>query len=177
MDTRTAVLIALTVVLQFFSLQLAGALGPLTQFVTGSIVNMMLILSVMTCGLPTGLTVALFTPILPTLMRFGPMWPVVPFIIAGNMALVVLWHFIGNRKIVNTYVSYGLALISGAVAKFLVLYLGVVQLAMRFIQGLPEALAFMFSYPQLITASIGGVCAILLLPSLLKATKGWQAKE
>jgi len=175
--TRTAILIALTVVLQFTTLQFAPVLGPLTQFLTGSIVNLMLILSVMTCGLTTGLTVAVFTPIMPTLLGFGPVWPVVPFISAGNMALCAVWHFIGNRKIVNTYVSFGLALIAGAVAKFLVLYIGVVQLAMRFIPGLPQPLAFMFSYPQIITASIGGACAIILLSPLKKAMKGWQAIE
>ena len=163
--TRTAVLIALTVALQFFSLQLSN------QFLTGSIVNFMLIMSVMTCGLATGLTVSAFTPILPTLLGFGPPWPLIPFIAAGNMALVTVWYFIGNREIINNYVAYIIAAVGGAVAKFLVLFLGVVQIALPYILGLPEgnALSIMFSYPQLITASIGGVCATLLLPPLLKA--------
>jgi len=175
--TRTAFLIALTVVLQFLTIQFAAGLGPGAQFVTGSVVNLMLIVSVMTCGLSTGLTVAFFSPIMPTLLGFGPVWPIVPFISAGNMALCAVWHFLGNRAIVNTYVSYIIATVVGAVAKFLVLYLGVVQMAMRFIPGLPQPLAFMFSYPQIITASIGGVCAIILLPPLLKAMKGWQSNE
>jgi len=169
--TRTAVLIALTVVLQALTIQLAAGLGPGAQFVTGSVVNLMLIISVMTCGLPTGLTVGLFTPIMPTLLGFGPVWPVVPFISIANMAFVTIWHFIGNRQMGNKYVSYVIAMIAGAVTKFAVLYFGVVQLAMRFIPGLPQPLAFMFSYPQIITASIGGVCAIILLPPLLKAIK------
>jgi len=175
--TRTAILIALTVVLQFITIQLAAGLGPGAQFVTGSVVNLMLIISVMTCGLSTGLTVALFTPIMPTILGFGPVWPVVPFISAGNMALCAVWHFIGNRTIVNQFVSYVIATIAGAVAKFLVLYLGVVQLAMRFIPGLPQPLAFMFSYPQLITASIGGVCAIILLQPLIKAMRGLKVED
>jgi len=165
--TRTAVLIALTVVLQALTLQFGN------QFVTGSIVNLMLIISVMTCGLPTGLTVSLFTPIMPTLLGFGPMWPIVPFIAAGNMALTTAWHFLGNREIINKYISYGIALVAGAVAKFLVLYFGVVQIAVPYILGLPEGnvMSVLFSYPQLITAAIGGVCAIVLLPTLLKAIK------
>jgi len=59
----------------------------------------------------------------------------------------------------------------GAIVKFLVLYLGVVQIAAPYILGLPEGnmLSIMFSYPQLITASIGGVCAMVLLPPLKKA--------
>jgi len=163
--TRTAVLIALTVVLQALTLQLGN------QFVTGSVVNLMLIISVMTCGLATGLTVAAFTPILPTLLGFGPLWPIVPFIAVGNMALVTVWHFIGNRNMSNVYISYGIAMAAGAVAKFLVLYFGVVQIAIPYILGFPSQslLSVMFSYPQLITAAIGGVCAMLLLPPLLKA--------
>ena len=165
--TRTAVFIALTVALQALTLQFGN------QFITGSIVNFMLIVSIMTCGLPTGLTVALFTPIMPTLLGFGPVWPVVPFIIAGNMALVTLWHFIGNKKIINTYVAHAIAMVAGAVAKFLVLFIGVVQIVVPYILKLPEGniMSVLFSYPQLITASIGGVCAIIVLPILQKAIK------
>jgi len=127
----------------------------------------------MTCGLPTGLTVGLFTPIMPTLLGFGPVWPVVPFIAAGNMALVTAWHFIGNRKLISTYVSFILATVAGAVAKFLILYFGIVRIAIPYILGLPaqNVMSVLFSYPQLITASVGGVCAIILLPTLLKALK------
>jgi len=165
--TRTAVLIALTVVLQAVTLQLGN------QIITGSVVNLMLIISVMTCGLPTGLTVGLFTPIMPTLLGFGPVWPIVPFIAAGNMALVAAWFFIGNRKFGIIYVSYGLATIAGATVKFLILYFGIVRIALPYILGLTgqNAMSILFSYPQLISASIGGICAAILLPSLMKATK------
>jgi len=168
--TRTAVLIALTVVLQAATLQMGN------QIITGSVVNLMLIIAVMSCGLSTGLTVGAFTPILPTLLGFGPVWPVIPFIAAGNMALVTAWHFIGNREIINKYIAYCIALVAGAVAKFLVLYLGIVRIAVPYILGLPEGnvMSVLFSYPQLITASIGGVCAMILLPPLLSAIKQRQ---
>jgi hypothetical protein len=166
--TRTAVFIALTVALQALTLQLGN------QIITGSVVNLMLILSVMLCGLSTGLTVAVFTPVLPTLLGFGP-GPIVPFIALGNMTLVFLWSFIGNRNIINTYISYITALAAGALGKFLVLYIGVVQIAIPYILNLPEQgvnlLSVMFSYPQLITAATGGVCATILLPTMKKAVK------
>jgi len=163
--TRTAVLIALTVVLQAATLQLGN------QIITGSIVNLMLIISVMTCGLPTGLAVGIFSPVMPTLLGFGPVWPVVPFIALGNMALVSAWHFIGNRKIGSIYVSYVIATIAGALVKFSILYFGIVRIAMPYILGLDRGhiMSVLFSYPQLITASAGGVCAIILLPPLMKA--------
>lgn len=91
--TRTAVLIALLVVLQ-------AALMPLNNsLITGSIVNLLLIISVMTCGLSSGLCVAAVSPVIARLFGIGPLWSLIPFIAAGNAALVVLWHFIGNRSI------------------------------------------------------------------------------
>jgi len=163
--TRTAVLIALLVVLQAATIPLGN------NFITGSVVNLMLIISVMTCGLATGATVAVISPAMPTLLGFGPTWPLIPFIAAGNIVLVLLWHFVGNRQMKYPYAAYIAALIAAAVAKFLVLYFGVVRIAIPFILGLPEqsVLSYLFSFPQLITASIGGVCAIILLPTLKKA--------
>jgi len=169
--TRTAVFIAATVALQ--ALTVLTIPPPGNQFVTGTIVNMMLILAVMTCKLPTGVIVASVTPVIPTLLGFGPLWPIVPFISAGNIVLVIMWHFIGNTKLPVRHLSYILALVIAASAKFSVLYLGVVTIAIPYILGLPEGnmLSFMFSYPQLITASAGGLCAIIVLPVIRKAIR------
>lgn len=88
--TRTAVLIALLVVLQ-------AALMPLNNsLITGSIVNLVLIISVMTCGLSSGLCVAAVSPVIARLFGIGPLWSLIPFIAAGNAALVVLLAF--HRK-------------------------------------------------------------------------------
>lgn len=163
--TRTAILIAITIVLQALTLQFGN------QYVTGSIVNMMLVLSVMTCGLPTGLTVGAVSPILPTLMGFGPLPPIVPFMMIGNMALVTVWHFVGNIKIPIDNVSYIIAMIVGALVKFGILYFGIVRIAAPLILGLPSGhpITILFSFPQLITASIGGTVAIVLLPTIKAA--------
>jgi len=169
--TRTGVLISLLVVLQAATIPLGN------QFVTGSVVNLMLIISVMTCGLSTGLTVAALSPVLPTLLGFGPQWPLIPFIASGNISLVLIWHFIGNRDFGVRYVSHSAALILGAVTKFTVLYFGIVKIAAPFILGLPEQnpLAYMFSFPQIITASIGGAIAIIILPLLRKAIRSQRS--
>jgi len=168
--TRTALLIALLVVLQAATIPLGN------NFVTGSVVNLMLIISVMTCGIATGLTVAVISPVMPTLLGFGPTWPLIPFIAAGNIVLVVIWHFLGNRNFRIKYAAYVAALISGAIAKFLVLYFGVVRIAVPLILGLPEqnVLSYLFSFPQLITASIGGIIAIALFPTIKKAVNREQ---
>jgi len=164
--TRTAVLIAITVALQ-------AATRPLGQpYITGSIVNLMLIISVMTCGLYSGLTVGAITPIMAALLVIAPSWLHAPFISAGNMALVLVWHLIGNREIGNRYIAYIAAMIVGALAKFVIIHFGVVWLMMGIRTfNVVALMANPFSIPQIITATIGGICAIILLPLLLKAIR------
>ena len=163
--TRTGVLLSLHIVLQAVTVALGN------QLVTGSVVNLMLIIGVMTTGLGTGVTVAILSPLVPTLLGFVPNWPIMPFIALGNVVLVLLWHFVGNREFGTKHLSKIAALILSAAAKFAVLYVGIVHIAAPYIIGLPREnpLAVMFSYPQLITATIGGTVAILMLPLLKRA--------
>ena len=165
--TRTAIFIALLVVLQIVT----SALG--NTLVTGSIVNMILIVSVMTCGLSTGAVVAFLSPIFAKLLGIGPLWTLIPFIMAGNIVLVSIWHLIGNRKFEKQIIPYVISLIAAAIAKFLVLYFGIVKIAIPVMLQLPEPQASVisntFSIPQLFTALIGGVIAAMILPVLKKA--------
>lgn len=167
--TRTAVLIALLVAWQSISAQFGN------QLITGSGVNLILIVSVMASGLPSGLVVAVLSPIMAKFFGIGPMWELIPFMFLGNLALVLLWHFIGGLKLKKIYISYIVALIVAAVGKFLTLYLGIVKIAVPVILKLPEpqatAISNTFSLPQLITATIGGVVAVVILPAILKAVK------
>ncbi len=166
--TRTAVFTALLIVIQ-------AATAPLNvTLVTGSLVNLILILSVMTCGLLSGLTVAALSPFFAKLLGIGPaFWTLIPFIALGNIVLVFVWHLVANRRIVNSMVSHIMALVLAAVLKFLMLYAGIVMIAVPVLMGLPEkqasVLSATFSFPQLITASIGGAVAMLILPTLKKA--------
>ena len=165
--TRTAIYIALLIVLQYATAPLGNTIA------TGSMVNLLLIVAVMTCGLASGLSVAAVSPIMAMLLGIGPLiWSLVVFIIAGNITLVLLWHFIGNRNIGHRQKNYVIALLSAAIAKFLVLYIGIVRLAIPMLLGLPEqqgaVVSGMFSIPQLITAIIGGMLAIAMLPILQK---------
>ena len=171
--TRTAVFIALLVVWQAASAPLGNTL------ITGSIVNLLLIVSVMTCGLASGLTVASVSSIMAKLLGIGPLWSLIPFMIAGNVTLVLLWHFIGNRNMGGKrYVAYITALIVAAISKFLVLYIGIVRIAIPILLGLPEqqaaAITSIFSVAQLFTASVGGALAFVLIPRLKKAIAGGQ---
>lgn len=168
--TRTAVFIALLVVLQAATAVLGSTI------ITGSVVNMLLIVSVMTCGIMSGLCVAVISPVMAKLIGIGPLWSLIPFIVAGNMILVLIWHFAGNRHWRQKHTAQVIALTTAALAKFLVLYMGIVQIAVPLLLELPEPQAVvisnMFSIPQLLTALLGGGMALLMLPTLKKAIEG-----
>lgn len=170
--TRTAVIIALLIVLQTAT----AALG--STIITGSVVNMLLIVSVMTCGIMSGLCVAVISPVLAKLIGIGPLWSLIPFIVAGNMILVLIWHFAGNRHWRQKHTAQVIALAAAALAKFLILYVGIVQIAVPLLLGLPEpqaaVISNMFSLSQFLTALLGGGMALLVLPTLKKARKGGQ---
>lgn len=171
--TRTAIFIALLIVLQLATAPLGNPL------VTGSIVNFLLIVSVMTCGVASGLSVAVVSPIMAKFLGIGPFWSLIPFIVAGNIVLVLMWHAIGNLN--RKFLAYIAALIVAALAKFLVLYIGIVKIAIPVILELPDQQAFiisnMFSVSQLITAFIGGTAALLILPALKKAIGRYEKTQ
>jgi hypothetical protein len=165
--TTTGILIALVIGMQ-------AVTATLGQLVTGSLVNLVLIVAVMICGLPSGLTVAVITPVAAKFLGIGPLWPIIPFIIIGNIVIVTVWHFISKMSFANKHVVRCTAVIAGAGCKCFTLYIGIVQLAIPLLM-LPEkqaaVISTMFSLPQLFTALIGGSIAVLILPVLEKAVK------
>lgn len=163
--TQTAINTALVIILQVMTSSLGNT------FVTGSLVNMVLIVSVLMCGVSVGTAVAATSPIYAKLIGIGPLWSIIPCIALGNITLVLVWHLLGNKK--GTYIG---AWIAGTVAKFIVLYVGIVKFMIPVMLDLPEKQASMisatFSMPQLITAGIGGGIALAMMPMIRKAQMG-----
>ena len=169
--TRTGLFVALLVALQ----AVLAAFG--NQLVTGSAVNFILIISVMTCGLATGGCVAAISPAVAALFGVGitSQFPqLIPVIGLGNFVLVLIWFLIGNRKIGFAYLSYGIALTAAAVGKFLVLYVGVTHIVALLIT-LPAPVLAAMSLVQLFAALIGGAVAMMALPLLKKALRAQGA--
>ena len=163
---ETAVMIALLVALQW-------ATKALGQFVTGSCVNLVLGVSTLVGGVWCGAVVALVSPFCAFLVGVGPAkLAIVPFIAVGNLVLVLVLHFIAGGKPLGLR-SY-LAVAAAAVCKFVVLFLLVTRVAIPAL-NLPEAAASAmsasFSWPQLVTAAIGGVIAVTIAPAIRKALK------
>ena len=165
---RTAIFLALLIAVQFVTRSMG-------QYVTGSLVNLILIASGLMCGLWGGLAVAGLSPICAFFIGIGPAFPqVVPAVALGNAVLVLLWVLIAGAK--NAPIArQAIALVVAAVAKFLTLYLVIVKWLVPMVLTLNEkqtaVLSASFSFPQLITAAIGGVLAMLLVPPLRRAIK------
>ncbi len=169
---RTAVLLALLLVLQFVT-------KPLGQFVTGSCVNLVLAVAVLCAGLWSGVVIALVSPFLAFLLQIAAM-PIllVPGVALGNLTLVLVLYFTA-RKLLESKDGKTLALrygsvIAAAVGKLLVLWLVVTKILIP-LAGLPEAkvtaLTATFTWPQLVTALIGGVLAMAVAPVVRRSMK------
>lgn len=167
--TETAVMLALLITLQW-------ATKPLGQLVTGSCVNAVLAVSALFCGLSGGITVALLSPLFAYLWGIAPNLIAVPVIMAGNSLFVLLLSILSGKQIWKSIVAW----IAAATAKFAVMYTLMVWvvcgLAADFLlsQGILKApmlkvLPATFSWPQLVTALIGGGIALLIAPSLKRA--------
>ena len=170
--TETAIMLALLVTLQ----ALTKGFG---QLVTGSCVNAILAVSALVGGLGSGLTVALISPVLAFLLGIAPQILTVPAIMAGNSVYVLALCLLCD-KTGKSMIKQGIAWIVAAAAKFAVLYLVVVKIicgvmapsllaAGTLKEPMLKALPATFSYPQLITALIGGAVALVIVPTLRKA--------
>lgn len=167
--TRTAAMLALLIALQW-------ATKPLGQMVTGSCINAILAVTVLFAGMSSGITVALLSPIFAFFLGIAPNIVTVPAIMVGNGVYVVLLKMLYGNPVWQQIA----ALLAAAAAKFAVLY-GIVA---GIICGLLSdtllsagilkkpmltMLPVTFSWPQLVTALIGGVIALLIVPVLKKA--------
>ena len=170
--TETAILLALLVSLQ----ALTKGFG---QLVTGTCVNAILAVSVLVGGLGSGLTVALVSPVLAFLLGIAPQILTVPAIMAGNGVYVVLLHLLADRE-GKDLPRQAAAWLLAAVGKFAALYLIVVKvicgvMAPALLEAgtlkapMLKALPATFSWPQLVTALLGGAVALVIVPVVRKA--------
>ena len=164
--TKTAVLIALLIVLQATT----AAAG---QLITGSCVNAVLAIAALFGGTWCGIAVALISPFCAFLLGIGPqLLPIVPAIALGNTVYILILSLL-NRGIPGL-VRKGIVWLAASCCKALTLNLVVVRLLCRVLPlKEPQIATFsaMFSYPQLFTALLGGAVALAIVPVLKKALK------
>ena len=169
--TETAAMLALLVVLQALT-------KPLGQLVTGSCVNAVLAVTVLFCGLGSGITVALISPVCAYLLGIAPQVLTVPVIMLGNAAFVAVLRLVSGKQFWKNVLAW----LAAALCKFTLLYAlvkyGICGILAEGLlaQGLLKtpmltALPATFGAMQLVTALIGGGLALLLVPVLKKALR------
>jgi hypothetical protein len=147
--TRTAILLAIALAVQFMRLP---------QFITGPVVNAVLILAVAYVGVSGGIIIGLLTPGVAFLFGIlpGPLAPMIPVIMAANIVLVLFFAWL------RRYQDY-VGVIIAAVAKLLTFYLAINYILVYLGIKLPAALLSAFTLPQLYTALIGGLVAAFII--------------
>jgi len=134
------------------------------QFITGPIVNAVLFISTAVLGIGAGILIGLlpgmisaFTGLLPL-----PLLPMIPYIIMGNAVLVLIFGVLRKK-------SFWLGVISASFLKFIFLFFSSSFIINFFIKdSLPQKIAAMMAWPQLITALIGSIIAYFLLKLIKK---------
>ncbi|OCL26401.1 ECF transporter S component [Orenia metallireducens] len=145
--TRTAILLALTLVVQ--------ALG-FPAYITGPLVNMMLLLATILVGLESGLLIGALTPWIALVRGIlpPPLAVMIPFIIISNLLWVLIYHFLAKK---NKYLGIGLA----ALSKY-----GILASAVNFLVNVPPKIATLMQVPQLLTALAGGLLALSIVKAI-----------
>ena len=172
--TQTAVMLALLVTLQALT-------KPMGQLVTGSFVNAVLAITVLMGGIGCGVTVAVISPVLAFLLQIAPQVLTVPAIMVGNSVYVVILYYVAGKN--NKYVLRQIAAwIAAAAGKCAALYAVVVWLICGVLSErllasgalkppMLQVLQATFSWPQLVTALIGGGVALTIVPVLRNALR------
>lgn len=149
---RTGILLALALLFQVgFQSFAQPAVGPL--------VNMVLILAALTVGPASGVIVGCFTPLVAFLLGIMPLFPLVPVIMIGNTLYVLIFEAV--RKPMARYGEIAGVVIASGV-KYAFLAFAVRKLLVLFMPKVPPQIVAAFSLPQLYTALVGGMLALLV---------------
>lgn len=161
--TRTAILLALVVVFQ-----MVGRMIPYNNFIVGPLVNACLLISTAIAGVWSGVVIAVLSPFTSLINNHAPIAPILllfaPFVAIGNSLLVAAFGILKKKNEI-------LGIVIGALLKFGFLWGAIVTFIN--VKGdikpaVAKTLTGLFSYPQLITALIGGAVALVAIKALKK---------
>lgn len=151
----------LLIALQFVSFLAIAIVAPLLnqQIVSGSIVNATLFISAVTLGTPAAIMIGMVPSIYALSGGLLPMVlaPMIPFIIVGNTLLILIFSWLYKKNNI-------LAMVSAGTIKFTFLFAtSTVVINLLLEKAVASQVALMMSWPQLLTALIGGVIALAFL--------------
>jgi hypothetical protein len=137
-----------------------------SQWIVGPLVNALLIVILLTSGLRSAIIASFIPSLMALLGGLLPivLLPVVPFIMVANVIFILTINQL-NKKGGKT--GYWNGVVVGAVLKFSFLYLSV-GLIMSLVakKELAQIVVSMMSWPQFVTAVLGGILAFYALKLL-----------
>jgi len=167
MENRAkSLVITRTSVVEFVLLLGVAIAAPLfhNQFITGPIVNATLLAAVVLVGTQGAIFICLIPSVIALSIGTLPavLAPMIPFIMIGNVILVVTFGYLRSK-------NYWLGLVSGSILKFAFLF-GTSSIVINLLanQKVAANVAVMMSWPQLVTALAGGLIAYGFLRGIKK---------
>lgn len=162
----SAVFMAAAIILQL----IGRTFVEVNPLLIGPLINTVILLTTYICGLTCGILISILTPVAAALLgALSPMLvPFVPFIIIGNIVFSVVFATFMKKKKIGLY----LGVVLSSIAKFLFLSFSATKLVyminLKISEKSLKMIAAAFTTPQLVTALLGGVIAIIILKLLEK---------
>lgn len=167
---RLAILLALAIASQF--------LKNLSVYITGPIINAILIIATLSCGIGGGAILSVITPLTSWLITGSPIMTampvIIPCIMLGNFVLCLVVYLFVKKN--DDTIRLAIGEIVGSVVKAACMYLTIAVGVLQIFgpsSGLPEKALVIakstFSVTQLITALLGSLLAFLIWIPLKKA--------
>ena len=165
--TNTAMLLAVIIVVQMIGTLISDSFRNL---VVGSLVNACLLIATAFAGIWSGLIIAIAAPYMSLINNHATIAPFLvlfaPFIAMGNFIFVLSFYLLRKKSKIA-------GITAGAVLKFAFLYAAILvffivikNMDLTAIAKFEKPLTLLFSYPQLITAFIGGAIAFSVIKLL-----------
>ncbi|MFH1879929.1 MAG: hypothetical protein ABIK64_03950 [Bacillota bacterium] len=172
----TALIIALAIVFQQLRFVLGGS-NIVSTYIISSLVNLCLIVAATAVGLFSGVAVSAITPLIALLQGHATL-PMVPWIIAGNAVLAILYALFAQKdkaSLAIVWPRWATVGVTAALIKFAVIALGQATVltsakGLAFQAALSTAAAA--QVVQAITAGIAMILGGIILPMLPKKVVG-----
>ncbi len=149
------------VLAQFATLISIATIAPIfhQQIITGSIVNATLFISVILFGMRGAILIGLIPSVIALSIGLLPtvLAPMIPFVMLSNALLILVFASLRAR-------NFWLGIICASFIKFIFLFFASSMIVNLFVEKeIIGKVAIMMSWPQLLTALIGGIIAYLVL--------------
>lgn len=175
--TITAIMLALSIIVIEF-LKLPASIAGQTVVVSGSLINLILIIDTLYCGLLSGVLLSLIIPVFSFVLTGAPVISAVPLILpcimVGNIVLILFAWFVRGKKIELNLLP--LSLVAGSFAKAGVMTLLIVNWVLPQFGGkLPDATMNVakvtYSSTQLIAGLVGTFLTCIIWPVMKMGLK------